>query len=169
MKKKILMFLSVLLVITLIGCGTQKTDENSNSETGENVQTEETVQNEEPADDTIALSVENDQFTFDKLVEQIGVQETELSAFLGATETAVAYNAQIFGQNVRINVNVQEKVVQSMELVFEDVDADSVTIAVEEQLGQDGQEVGGNLQWTYEENTIVLSKDANGCVINIQK
>lgn len=168
MKKKILILLSVLLLIVMAGCGNKEAGESTDGNQ-EGTQSEEEEVVVSTGDSTPALSVANDQFTFDELVLQIDVTEASLAGFLGAAETSEAYSTKLFDQDVTINVKAEDKIVQSLELVFEDVDPDSVKIAIGEQLGQDMEEVKGNMQWTFEGNTIVLTKNDTGCIVTIQK
>lgn len=166
MKKKVLVILSALLVIIMTGCGADKGDKQPDSAIGESSQSEELAGKE---DEIASLSVANDQFSFDQLVSQIGVKESELSGFLGATEVATAYSAELFGEEITINVRVMENTVQAIEIVFADVNADSVVIAISEQLGQDSEETDGVSQWTFDEKVILLSQNDTGCTVNIHK
>lgn len=189
MKRKIVMMLLVMCMCMSMGCGskdsTKETDgqaqEGVTNETEEDVQsleaevteepeqTEETAETTEDIDTVASLNVENDTFTFDELVMKIGAGEADMLAFLGVEQAAESYATMLFGESASIVVTSTDGIITNITMNFAATNADSVTNAVSEQLGQDAAVTDGVTQWNFEENIITLSQSGDGCVIEIHK
>lgn len=191
MRKKICVFLSVALIISMDGCGAagkkDKTDGSSTSKmtsqsteseskdesSDENADSAATASSAGEADagevdSTAALNVAEDAFTFDSLIGQVGAPEADVLKMLGVQGAAEAYNAKLFGEDVTIALISGDDVVQEITVTFPATNIDSVSNAVSEQIAQDGESADGGTRWTFEDKTVNLLPDGDGCVISIK-
>lgn len=191
MRKKICVFLSVALIISMAGCGAagkkDKTDGDSTSKvtsqsteseskdekSGENTDSADTASSTSEADagevdTTAALNVAEDAFTFDSLITQVGAPEADVLKMLGVQGAADAYNAKLFGEDVTIALTSADGVVKEITVTFPTTNIDSVNNAVSEQIAQDGESVDGGTRWTFEDKTVSLLPEGDGCVISIK-
>lgn len=185
MKRKFLYFVILCMVLMFAGCssaGTEESNEavnNQKTETGETAQSEDTKQtkNAETAEETekekdtetkqVSLNVENDTFTFDALIQQIGASEESAMTLLGAEEKGNSYSTELFGEAVVIVLEVEDETVKKIQLDFADTDAELLTNAIAEQLGNDGETEKKTVSWELEGCSVVLQKSKKGCSVEI--
>lgn len=184
MRRKICVLLSVALIVSMAGCGAAANKDKAGGESTSKVtsQSTESEKNTESAgtasstseadagevDTTAALDVAEDAFTFDSLISQIGIPEADVLKMLGVQGGAEAYNAKLFGEDVTIALTSGDGGVQEITVTFPATNIDSVSNAVSEQIAQDGESVDGGVRWTFEDKTVSLSPEGDGCVISIK-
>lgn len=170
MKKIIVTFLSVMMLILAAGCSTQNAEETKAPEKEtEQVTAQDETEAKTPRETAEALDVSEDAFAFDALVSQTGKTAEEFAAFLGEKEASDTYEKILFGEKAAVTVKCDEKTVQSITLKFEKTNMDSLYIAISEQLGQDGEDSGDVTVWAYEGSKVQLSQDGDFSVIEITK
>lgn len=162
MKRNICVLIFAAFMLMLAGCGfNQKTDNGSGSGA--------TSVKTEAVPSTASLDVENDQFTFDELSQQIGAKETDVIEFLGAKEKSETYSTKLFGETVEISLDAEEDVVGTIQMVFPDTDQELLKNAISEQLGQDGKSDNEKTEWKDESGVTTLSLGEDGCMVKITK
>ncbi len=119
-------------------------------------------------DSTEALNVAEDAFTFDALVSQVGEPEADTLKTIGVEEPADTYNVKLFGEDASMVITSEEDVVQKITVTFPSSNIDSVRNAVSEQIAQDGEEEDKSTTWTFEDKSVSLSPEGDGCVIDIK-
>ena len=115
----------------------------------------------------VSLNVENDTFTFDALLQQIGSSEEEAVKVLGAKEKSDSYATELFGEKVVIILNSKDENISGIQLAFEDTDAELLTNAIAEQLGSDGEAEEKKVTWKLDNCTVKLQQTEKGCDVEI--
>lgn len=166
-KKKILF--AILLMTIMVGCGQEKESEEVKKAPEKLILSNESEETELTSRERAeSLSVENDSFTFDQLVSYLGQTKESLAAFLQVSAVSEVYEAVIFGESVTIGIQGEANSIQNMVLTFSGTNADSLFIAISEQLGQDGVDEGDIVKWQFDNTTVTLMQNEAGCVVEIK-
>ena len=120
MKRRIQALVFAAFMLMLAGCGSNTKADNGSGSGAAPTKTE--VVQEEVQAKKMSLDVENDQFTFDALSQQVGAKEADVIKFLGAKEKSKTYSTKLFGEAVEISLDTEEEVVGAIRLVFADTD-----------------------------------------------
>ena len=167
MKRKIQVMILAACMVLAAGCAWKDLSDSVNdAATADNGSA---VTASEPAAGTPSLNVENDTFTFEQLARQAGAKETDVLAMLGANEKSDSYSTTLFGESVTVVLTSEGDTVSAIKLTFVGTNADSLINAIAEELGQDGENTDDITTWTYQNNTVTLTKDNQNCVVNITK
>lgn len=171
MKKTRLFIVSLTVAMVLAGAGCGTSDDPSkggNNGTDVSVQEESDGTAAEEFDTTQPLNVENDTFSVDEITGWIGLEEADAVELLGAEEEDGAFTTQLFGEDVSVEFTVGDGMVQTVLITFAETDLTSVSNAISEQLGQDGEDTDDTVKWNFEEKVLVLTSAENGCVLEVQ-
>lgn len=160
MKRKLQILFFLIIMTVCVGCGGTANEKKST--------TEETKATKETVETDPGLNVAKDEFTFDKLVGRIGKKEANTYKMFGADEKADQYKTKLFGEDVIASLTTKDKKVNTITLLFEKTDSGSLENAISEQLGVDGKEKEKKIQWKYDGNTVILSKESKGCKVTIK-
>ncbi|MDY2627963.1 MAG: hypothetical protein SOW08_06550 [Lachnospiraceae bacterium] len=182
MKRKLLCIVMVGMVLMFGGCSSAEKGESSapadsqstvsdamnQTETEEQSKEEGTDKNDtEEETKQVSLNVENDTFSFDALIQQIGAGEDEAVKVLGAKEKSDSYKTELFGEPVVITLSTNDDTISGIHLAFENTDEELLTNAIAEQLGSDGESGEKTVTWKLDSCTVELQQTEKGCDVEI--
>ena len=115
-----------------------------------------------------SLDVENDTFEFEKLTSYVGGKESELAALVGAEGHLDGFATKLFGRDVQISTEVNGDTINSIQLLFPDIESELLTNAIGEQLGTDPEESEKVLKWEYLDRVIEQQEVDGGVVVRVR-
>ena len=111
-----------------------------------------------------SLNVENDTFTFERAIEQIGKTETDLLAVLGEGPKD-QIQTRLFGLDVVIDYTVERDVVRQITFSFSNMGLEKLQNVISESVGTDAKGRQDYLEWRHEDCLITLREENECCVI----
>lgn len=117
-----------------------------------------------------ALNTETDTFYVDDLISLIGKDKESVSELQGLEQKEEnIYNTQLFGENITLEVECDERQVKSINITFADADAGPLENAIAEQLGADPVEKDDEIIWDMGEVTIQLDEEGKENIVIIKE
>lgn len=114
-----------------------------------------------------SLDVENDTFEFENMTSYIGGKENELASLVGADGHLDGHTTKLFGSDVQISTEVEGNIVNSIQLLFPDIEGVLLTNAIGEQLGTDPEESENALRWEYLDRIIEQQDTERGVLVTV--